>query len=111
MYVTFYNQIAKNYSSNFFPCFQNFMMYQWNLIKIERAEGNTLNQEGWNLCCVKVMLHRTIRDNDFKCNTVLQHCCYIPLNDCNTVPKFEPCVMCQKSSLRIVPCTIIFRES
>ena len=30
MYVMFYNQIAKNYFkiSNFFPCFQNFMMYR-----------------------------------------------------------------------------------
>ena len=31
--------------SNFFPCFQNFMINQENLIKIGWAEGNTLMRE------------------------------------------------------------------
>ena len=31
--------------SNFFPCFQNFMINRENLIKIGRAGGNTSNRE------------------------------------------------------------------
>ena len=35
--------------SDFFPCFQNFMICQENLIKIMRVGGDTSNQEGWDL--------------------------------------------------------------
>ena len=41
---------------------------------------------------LKVMLHETIRNNDLKRITALQHCCYIVSNSCNIVPTFETCV-------------------
>ena len=41
---------------------------------------------------LKVMLHGTIRDDDFKLNATLQHCCSIVSNSCNIVPTLEHCV-------------------
>ena len=38
---------------------------------------------------LKVMLHRTIRNDDFYCNTALQHCCDIVSNDCNVVSTLQ----------------------
>ena len=40
----------------------------------------------------KVMLHGTIRNNDFWRNTALQHCCNIDSNGCNIVPALQCCV-------------------
>ena len=37
-------------------------------------------------------LHETIRSDDFKRNTVLQHCCDIVLNGYNIVPTLQRCV-------------------
>ena len=41
---------------------------------------------------LKVMLHETIRNDDFKRNTALQHCCDIVLNGYNIVPTWQRCV-------------------
>ena len=41
---------------------------------------------------VKVMLHGTIRNDDFWGNTALQHCCDIVSNGCNAVPTLQRCV-------------------
>ena len=38
---------------------------------------------------LKVMLHGTICHGDFKCNTVLQHCCDIVSNSCNIGPTLQ----------------------
>ena len=35
---------------------------------------------------IKVVLHKTIRNDEFWRNTALQLCCDIGLNDCNIVP-------------------------
>ena len=40
----------------------------------------------------KMMLHGTIRNDDFQRNTALQHCCDIEWNGCNAVPTLQPCV-------------------
>ena len=40
----------------------------------------------------KVMLQETIRNEDFKGNTALQHCCDIVSNGCNIVPTLQRCV-------------------
>ena len=44
--------------SNCFPCFQNFMINQENLIEISRVGSNTLNQEGWNHCFFHIYFHK-----------------------------------------------------
>ena len=36
-----------------------------------------------------VMLHETIRNDDFRRNTALQHCCYIASNGVNVVPTLQ----------------------
>ena len=41
---------------------------------------------------LKVMLHETIRNDDFKRNRALQHCCDIVWNSYNTVPTLQRCV-------------------
>ena len=41
---------------------------------------------------VKVMLHETIRNDDFQPKTALQHCCDIVLNVYNIVPALQHCV-------------------
>ena len=41
---------------------------------------------------VKVMLHETIRNDDFWCNTALQHCWDIVSNGYNIVPTLQLCV-------------------
>ena len=46
---------------------------------------------------VKVMLHETIRNDDFKRNTALQHCCDILSNGYNIVPTLQRCVQCAKN--------------
>ena len=51
------------------------------------------------------MLHETIRNDDFKRNTALQHCCDIVSNGYNIVPVLQPCV----AVLLIVPCNITFK--
>ena len=38
---------------------------------------------------IKVMLHETIRNDDFQRNTALQHCCDIVSNDNNIVPRLR----------------------
>ena len=38
------------------------------------------------------MLHETIRNDNFKLNTALQHCCGIVLNGYNIVPTLRRCV-------------------
>ena len=38
------------------------------------------------------MLHETFRNDDFKRNTALQHCCDIVLNGYNIVPTLQRCV-------------------
>ena len=50
-------------------------------------------QSGKNaLYRLKVMLHETIRKNDFERNPALQHCCDIVLNGYNIVPTLQRCV-------------------
>ena len=44
------------------------------------------------ILCLKVMLHGTIRNNDFKRNTALHHCGDIVANGCNFVPTLQLCV-------------------
>ena len=39
-----------------------------------------------------MMLHGTIRNNDFLRNTALQHCCGIVSNGCSIVPTLQSCV-------------------
>ena len=41
---------------------------------------------------IKVMLHGTIRNDDFYRKTALQHCCEIDSNGSNIVPILERCV-------------------
>ena len=41
---------------------------------------------------LKVMLHETIRNDDFQRNTALQHCCNIVSNGYNIVPVLQRCV-------------------
>ena len=41
---------------------------------------------------LKVMLHGTIRNNDFWSNAALQHCCDIVSNGCNIVPTLQRCI-------------------
>ena len=38
---------------------------------------------------LKVMLHGTIDNDDFKRNATLQHCCDIVSNSCNIVPTLQ----------------------
>ena len=38
---------------------------------------------------LKVMLHETIRNDDFQRNTALQHCCNIVSNGYNIVPTLQ----------------------
>ena len=45
---------------------------------------------GWNL--ITVMLHETIRNDDFERNTALQHCYDIVSNGSNIVPTLQRCV-------------------
>ena len=44
------------------------------------------------LIFIKVMLHKTIRNKDFWCNTALQICWVIFFNSDNLVPILERCV-------------------
>ena len=46
---------------------------------------------------LKVMLHKTIRNDDFWRNMALQHCCDIDSNGYNIVPVLQRC-----NSLKIV---------
>ena len=57
------------------------------------------------ISCFKVMLHKTIRNDESSRSTALHHCCDIVSNGCNIVPILQRCVAL-KSSLRIVPCNI-----
>ena len=41
---------------------------------------------------LKVMLHETIRKDDFQRNTALKRCCNIVSNVYNTVPALQCCV-------------------
>ena len=41
---------------------------------------------------LKVMLHETIRNDDFQRNTALQHCCDIVSNGYNIVTALQRCV-------------------
>ena len=45
---------------------------------------------GWNL--ITVMLHKTIRNDDFERNTAWQHCYDIVSNGSNIVPTLQRCV-------------------
>ena len=38
---------------------------------------------------LKVMLHETIRNDDFQRNTALQHCCNVVSNGYNIVPTLQ----------------------
>ena len=40
---------------------------------------------------LKMMLHETIRNDDFQINKALQHCCDIVSNCYNIVPKWQRC--------------------
>ena len=40
---------------------------------------------------LKMMLHETIRNDDFQINKALQHCCDIVSNSYNIVPKWQRC--------------------
>ena len=42
--------------------------------------------------CLKVMLHGTLRSDNFQRTIALQHCCYIASNGCNVVPTSQRCV-------------------
>ena len=61
---------------------------------------------------VTLMLHETIRNDDFKRNTALQHCCDIVSNGCNTGTTLQcsDALLRYKSSLWIVPCNITLRQ-
>ena len=53
---------------------------------------------------ITVMFHETIGNDDFKRNTVLQHCCDIVSNGYNIVPALQRCValkvdVCESSSV------------
>ena len=41
---------------------------------------------------LKMMLHGTIRNDDFQRNTALEYCCDIEWNGCNVVPTLQRCV-------------------
>ena len=41
---------------------------------------------------IKVMLHETIRNDDFQRNTALEHCWDNESNGCNVVPTLQRCV-------------------
>ena len=56
------------------------------------------------LFTLKVMLNETIRNVDFKRNTLLQRCCDIVQNDYNIVLALQRFV-----ALKIVPCNIAFK--
>ena len=47
---------------------------------------------GGELKSLKLMLHETIRNDDFQRNTALQHCCNIVSNGDNIVPTLQRCV-------------------
>jgi len=59
---------------------------------------------------LKVMLHETIRSDDFWRNVALQHCCDIVSNSYKIVPTFQRCV-----ALKIVvanrPCNITLTKA
>ena len=44
---------------------------------------------------LKVMLHETIRNDDFQRNTALQHCCNVVSNGYNIVPTLQRSVALQ----------------
>ena len=61
---------------------------------------------------LKVMLHETIRNDDFYRNTALQHCCHIVWNGYNIVPTLLRCVATTtattaKTSLKGAPSTSV----
>ena len=47
---------------------------------------------GGELKSLKLMLHETIRNDDFQRNTALQHCCNIVSNGYNIAPTLQRCV-------------------
>ena len=49
----------------------------------------------------KMMLHGTIRNDDFQRNTALQHCCDIEWNGCNVVPTFQRCVALKMTKITV----------
>ena len=48
-------------------------------------------------CCFLVILHETIRNDDFQRNAARQHCCDIVSNGDNIVPTYQRCRLCESS--------------
>ena len=69
-----------------------------------RTRSSEINNQ-----CFKVILHETIRNDDFQRNAALHHCCDIVSNDCNIVPILQPCVAL-KIVVGIVPCNTTFTK-
>ena len=63
---------------------------QW--LQLRNVQKSVMHVKSCCFASLKVILHETIRNDDFKRNTALQHCCDIVLNGCNIVPTLEPCV-------------------
>ena len=77
--------------------------FLWTSTAASFPLSQTLGWKSWNLLrlyiklytaflYVKVMLHQTIRNEDFWRNTVLQHCCDIVSNSYHIVPTLQRCI-------------------
>ena len=56
-----------------------------------RGKQGEITETGSYKETFKVMLHDTIRNDDFQRNTALQHCCDIVSNGYNVVPALQHC--------------------
>ena len=68
----------------------NLLKEIWTSSNILRRACAVINQA--KLVTIKVMLHGTIRNDDFWCNTALQHCRHIVSNGYNIGPALQRCV-------------------
>ena len=69
-----------------FDCLKNF----WKCIVVSHPWYCSYLTE--SVGCVKVMLNKTIHNNDFQHNTTLQHCCDIVWNGYSIVLTLQRCV-------------------
>ena len=56
---------------------------------------------------LKVMLHGTICNDDFSCNTALQHCCDIVSHSCNIDLTLQRCVGRENFTQKVNLCCFI----
>ena len=69
-----------------FPFFLSFFFFFPSVVTASFCSLTSLRNLDNKQGILKVMLHGTIRNDDFQSNAALQHCCDIVSNGCNIVP-------------------------